>query len=44
MVRDGYPMSVPAEVFDNSCGVLEGPLGEDNPVFGIECFSELGSD
>ena len=44
VVRDGYPMGVPAEVFDNSCGILEWPLGVDNPVFGIEGFSELGSD
>lgn len=44
VVRDGYAMGVPTEVFDNSCGVLERPLGVDNPVFGIEGFSELWSD
>ena len=44
MVRDGYAMCVPAEVFDDSCGVLERPLGVDNPVFGIEGISEFWSD
>lgn len=35
-------MCISTEVFDHGSRVLEGFLGVDYPVFGIEGFSELG--